>query len=516
MMRTIQKAMAILALTACLFTGESLVAPLPIYAASSVIYDPANDKATTAEWGARLAAMAKKSALLGQVISLLSSIYNIVDSGFSAMNDLVNKDAKLNVASQEGLALTKQELAQSVIDNDTQDTLLAAQLKLVADHVTPKNDYLCKAILLNQLPSTTEDFEIGVARVGLKVVESLYRGPLDDANGPLYAFDEEALRCAAGFGNSPVDAYDLSCSDTVSTIGATKRSFIDADITPFSMDGAVVLELPQFTAKAITLPGQPAMTVNFPDPQNGHQRMWVAGLHYCVQLAMGARSTPAWGASKMTTPQGLVERARFDHALAMQSAMTKPCTDLLAYYTRPDSKEPSSKALIDAQQESCLAAKGYISDEDMKEKFSDCLSSDFKGLSAYQAELLSHSICKSEQHYLSALHSGETHAEAINETIKCSLAWNTWQAKIAAKQGGLVDAVAGLQETKSNWAGVGRDVAEGAMPDEERPHRVVKDSRSKNQPVIPQEIKAQITPSFPQKGVPFAADEVAWPVAVSQ
>ncbi len=513
-MRAIKKTMLVLSLILCFLMGGSFLNPTPAYAGSPVVTDPANFAATMMEWGERLAAMAKKSALLGQIISLITSVHNIINSGFSAMTDSTKQDTKLNIAGQQGLALIKQEGAQAWIDSDTSDALLAAQLKLVADHVAPKNEYLCKATLLNQLTGTTEDFERGVARLVLKAIESTGRGPMDDYDGPQYAFDEETLRGAAGFGNSVVDGYDAAYSDTSTTVGPTKRLFIDADLMPFSMDGAVPLELPQFTAKAVNLPSGTIVSASVPTPQNENQRMWLAGLYYCFQLA-GPRPTASWG-DKMTTPQGLVERARFDHALAMQSAMIKPCADLLAYHTRPDSKDLASAPLIKAQHESCAAAKGYISDEDMKEKFSNCLSDDFKGMSAYQAELLSHSICKSEHHAISLRQAGATPPELINDTIKCSAAWNTWQAKVSAKQGSLVDVVAGIQETKGNWGGIGNNIAGLAEQEKDKAHRVVRASKPSHQPPVAQDIKAQKIPLLPRHGIPFAADEVTWPMAVSQ
>lgn len=518
MMRTIKKTMLVLSLALCLLTGGSLVAPAPAHAGVlERIIDFLNFPATVAEWTARLAAMGKKIAVLGQIISVISNIYTLITDGFGIMTDLVKNDGRLNALGQEGLALTKQRLTQIEMDTAAADAKLAADLKFVADYAAPKNEYLCKATLIHQLAATTEDFERGISRLALKAIESMYRGPIDDGSGPMYAFDEETLRCSAGFGNPVVDGYDSSCSGlATTTVGEdTKRSFIDDDLTPFSMDGAIPLEVSSFTSKAITLPDGKEITVSVPDPINDNQRMWIAGLYYCFQLA-GPRPTPAWGEDKMTRPQGLVERARFDHALAMQSAMVKPCTDLLAYYTRPNLDDSASKALIDKQQKSCVSAKGYIDGHDLEVKFSNCLSPDFRGLSAYQAELLSHSMCKSEHHHISLIQAGATQPELINETIKCSAAWNTWQAKVAAKQGALVDAVTGIQGTKSNWMGIGGTVAGLTRAEEGAAHRVVKDVTPKARPIVPQEIKAERFPPLPQTGIPFAPDEMAWPMAVSQ
>ncbi len=517
MMRIIKKTMLVLSLAFCLLTGGSLVAPAPVYAGSPVIIDPANLIATLAEWGARFAAMAKKLAVIGEIISVISNIYELIIEGFGKMINLVDDDAKLNVLGQEGLALTKQQLAQVWIDNDTLNAKLAADMKLAADHAAPKNEYLCKATLVHQLATTTEDFERGGSRLALKAIESMGRGPLDDTSGVQYAFDEEKLRCAAGFGNVLVDGYDASCGDSTTVGEDAKRTFIDADLTPFSMDGAVPLEMPQFTSKVVTLPDGKEVTVSVPiiSADKPNQKMWLAGLYHCFQLA-GPRPTPAWGEDKMTRPTGLVERARFDHALAMQSAMVKPCTDLLAYYTRPNVDDPSTASLIGEQHKRCVSAKGYVHEDDLKEKFSDCLSPNFRGLSPYQVDFLSHLMCKTEQHHISLIQAGATQPELINDTIKCSAAWNTWQAKVAAKQGALADVVTGIQGTKNNWMGVGGTMAGLTRQEDSGAHRVVKAMKPKVQPIVPQEIKAERGLPLPQAGIPFAPDEVAWPMAVSQ
>jgi hypothetical protein len=157
----------------------------------------------------------------------------------------------------------------------------------------------------------------------------------------------------------------------------------------------------------------------------------------------------------------------------------------------------------------------------MEKKFGNCEN----GLSPYQAELLRQMECKSSHSFLANLQAGSTHWQGTDDTIICSTSWNNWAAKVAAKQGAVVDSVRAIQESKGNWAGIGR-AKTGAVEEDklEAPRRVVKETRPMPEQKSTRVIKAsrsspapQLPPkASPKQGLPFAADEIAWPAAVSQ
>ena len=448
-MMKIGKRIIVFLLAFCLFSGSVAVPSSPVMAQTAIVA-PDADVAKTVTFSARIAALISELGILGEIIKVAANIYMMLKEYFGEINEKAENIAHLLVETKKTEAAVSIMLGDAAIDGSASDSLHLATLEALGEYITPKHEYLCKAILMYQLAATTEDFERAVARLALKAIESMHRGPTDDGSGSKYVFEEEKLRCEAKFANI-IDGYDAACVETTPP-RENERSFADADLLPFSMDGTIALEVPEMTSTATTFSDGSSITVSVPtisqDPEHRYnQRMWLAGLYYCFQLA-GPRPSPTWGAENMSRPAGKTERARFEHALAMQSAAIKPCTDLLAYHSRPNK---TATALIKEQEKLCSAAEGIIDPVDIEKKFGNCK----KGLSPYQAEYLRQLECKSSQSFLANLESGSTHWQGTDDAIICSTSWNNWAAKVAAKQGALVDAVRAIQETKSNWSGIG-------------------------------------------------------------
>jgi len=414
----------------------------PAQASGCLFYiAPAADAYEVAVELERLVRWGKKLAFLAEIITMITSLIDLIRGGIESVVGVILREASLFAAMEELRMQLKGKLAQAEIDAGATAAYNQAAAEYVGEHAPPANHYLCKRILLEQLPLLAGKFEKGVADLALRAIISMGRGPTDDAAGPAYAADEEALRIAARFANAAVDGYDATAADDTK-IGPYKRGFTDADLTPFSMDGTVALELPAMGNETVTLADGKTLDVQVPNPENDNQRMWVAGLHYCFQLA-GPRPTPPWGESA-DTPQGQTEQAKAYAGLSRLAEAVSPCTELLAYYTRPNS---TFSAMIAAQKKSCLAAKKYIDDETFEKEFASCE----KGLSPYQAELLNQLVCKSSQHYISMAQSNVSGIKLADETVKCTLSWDEWQYKVVEKQAGLAAVVESVAETREAW-----------------------------------------------------------------
>lgn len=375
---------------------------------------------------------------LGDILSGILALNDTVDKLLSKFMDAERLAMALDLGGQQALAKTIAKAGNALKDNNAKNVDIKMLGRIAADNASPRHEHLCKAILGHQLARTTEEFEHAVARQAATAIETMYRGANDDGSGPQYAKDNYDSRCKAKLG-SPLD-YPSDCVDT-GTKGTDGRKLNDADLTFSTLTGGQVLEMPKMKSQSIN-----GVTYSVPDPQNTAQKFWVAGLYYCYNLA-GPRPTPPTG-DAADSPEGATAKAQWNHCAAKQSALIKPCLELLAYHTRPN--ESDNKDLVKDQKEKCQAVES--ANVSIPESFGGCK----EGLSPFQAQYLAQAMCKSDQYYIAQAMAGGKHPMMMDGNTDCSTSWNMWKDVVLKKQSKVMIGVPGILKLKKCWQGVGQ------------------------------------------------------------
>ncbi|MDD2325028.1 MAG: hypothetical protein PHW63_03320 [Alphaproteobacteria bacterium] len=512
-------------LVVALVLGGLLSGPLmgmlsqPVFAVQ-ITNDSANSATRTTNFAEKIAELISQNALLSEITSLLTTLSSALTSLFDQFTDEQGKRDKVLLGGEQILMKLREKAAIAIADADTLDTKMQVQMEIAARTAPPKHEYLCKAMLVHQLAPTLEKFRYGVERFALKAIEAMYRGPTDNGMGAQYFADEYALRCYNKTA-SPVDGYPSECIDTTSGLSEPpgNRTFVDADLSPFTMDGVVTLEMPDMETKAVQTAKGNWITIVVPKPSNYNQKMWVAGLNYCFELA-GPRPKAPWG-DVMSSEKGKRDRATFQRGLAIQSTAMKNCVAQLAYHTRPN---PSMTDMIAKQNKNCSSVLGPGGSGDgifdattIKDKFADCK----KGLSPYLAENLEKAMCKTPSHWIAQGMAGAKHYKQMQGIVQCMVTWNAWQKNLAAQNGSIVRSVTGLVEAKKVWS----DMSAFRSADISNPTGYEYIASLMREPVangsvytVSVDKKQSIAPSMRHvvKGEPMSADELVFPSAVEQ
>ncbi len=425
-----------------------LVLTGPRASAAEVIFNPFKLAANLVQAAAEKAKEVIEESNLASIISGMTGVYDLLVDQFQELNDAMKESSQAKNAALQVDAVMEITSMQAQIDAATSNTLLKAQLDTLSQGGAPKGEYLCKKIVAHQLTTTTQDFEKEVSRMAAEAISNRYRCPTCDGWGPDYVGKESARRCAQGYGNPSIDGAKASCEKKLSD----GRSLADADLAP--LDEGQSYQMPKMISKAYTdsVTGA-SLVVSVPDPQNDQQRLWGAAWDNIFLLA-GPRPTPRHGKG-MKTPVGKVERTLFNHCLSSQNALIKQCTDLLAYYTRPNCEE--MPALCEAQQEKCLAATGFLDLAPYKDCGKNGAITAWQGLSAHETEQINQYLCKSEQNNNNLLQEGAQHKDLILDmAYLCSLSEQAWKESVALKHENYRAATQGLQKLSTCWAAVGK------------------------------------------------------------
>ncbi len=352
-----------------------------------------------------------------------------------SISEKIEENGAMSASGNKLLAEAEKRLTQALADNGVENAFMEAALEARAENVPPQNNQLCNTIVMNKSIMTTEQFEEAVATAASSVVETRDRTKGSDGSGPAKASLMEQGRCELGLARES-DGYNEECVDKTAK-GEDGRTLEDSDTSAFTLDGRQTLEIPQFTT--IT---EDSIQYRVPAPEGAEQKFWTAGLYHCMHLA-GARPTPPVK-EEIETPDGLVKRAQWNHCAAAESALVRACTNLLAFYTRPNS---TFTELIKNQKKSYEAT----------EKLNITLpESHEKGMSSYQLLRASQAACKSNQYYVSQSEGGATHADMMNSVNKCTLAWNAWESMQEKRRMALIEAVGVLPKLAECWQGAER------------------------------------------------------------
>lgn len=384
---------------------------------------------------------------LDQQSQVIQDLHTTLIDEFNLYADEIAATARTLVGAIQNLVINEGRATQAVIDADTLNTLMKANMTLAYEQTVPKHEYMCKSVFAHQLPVTAEEAEREVARVIVDSFAARYR--CDGCDGSYSDWENAARRGLDGprgdvvtgmahFG-SQVDGYALNEGLQ------TNAALVDADIKPLMRGQGQVLVMPRITGTNYNRSYVPL---------DDDQVAWIGKLSYLMNVA-GPVPTPLRGAN-IGTPAGRDQRSAFNHCRAAESALVKPCADLQAFYTRPNCRRdpntgslqsPSSEELCESQRTLCLAATGSMIDP---AEFGNCED----GLSPYESGLLEVLMCKSQQHHIFQSSAGASFGDQLKTTELCSLAWDSFQDLVNIKHQSCTRAVAAMGDMGACWNSV--------------------------------------------------------------
>lgn len=492
----------LLVLVLCVHSLFLTTSVTPVFAQGIPVTDPLNAVQRVKMWAQRNADWLKALGYIGKIITAIAEVTATVSDWMDKIIKDLHLTTAVKTAAQQATVENDGKLTQAIVDAGVQNVALGVIVGIAADSALPRHEALCRSILSHMLPLLSAgDYPKEVSRFALSMIESRYLGDTADGSGPQYARDSFWARYKQKFCGAD---YPSGCSGT-STTGTDGRSLADADFSFFTLDGGQKLEMTHIKSES-----KNGVTYSYPDPQNTEQKFWVAGLYYCYNMA-GGRPTPAAG-EKMLYPGSMARRSFWDTLASKESDFAKPCTDLLAYYTRPNSEATTA---LEEQKKNCLAAKRQGVDVSA---FDNCE----KGLSPYEAEKLDLLICKANQFYLSHAQAGASEPDMMKSIDKCTKAWQAWNTYRQIKISAVTEGAIGLARMKKLWAKTETVTTTGMKQpanDDSHPKREAS-LKEQAKPVVDSRELRQIKGSPAHKGVPsgepVAADEIAWPQAVAQ
>lgn len=373
--------------------------------------------------------------MLASIISIATQILNVITDGFNALFGAMDDAIKAQLSAKLVAAQIEQDMINYTINSDMNDKEMATQSTVIMEHTPPRNAHLCRQALMKQGAAKGGDLVHQVGHMAADAYLSSMRGVGKDGSGPQGIMVANELRCMNKYGN-PIDGYPPSCFDATTRVGEFKRTFIDADLLASTMDGAVTLEIPNMEQVSYKDAAGQSLVAVVAVPQNNEQKMFLAAMNYCLQMA-GPKPTPPAG-SFASSPKGLDLTREFRSAVAASTALVAKCGEIIGYYARPNAL--MEDAIYDGNK-MCRSAIGkagstnYLDEETLRIKFDGCNW----GLSKYQRDYLDKLSCKSAQYYMLSAHSGALTREMMDQAVACGAAWNGWQENTITLQGALVD-----------------------------------------------------------------------------
>jgi hypothetical protein len=411
----------------------------PKPARATLVFDPGLLIVGVISWAAEMSEWTANQAVLTAILDeqtlfladlefyyelLVAQIYSIGHAISAELRLVAETDARLGEARRDAMTLNAR---------------LASNLEHLMKKAPPAHEYLCKRILANMNSSLLLDTERDVSRSIVDMVRMRYRTPNTEGRGLDMAEYEYKYTCEEEFGlqtANPIDGEAECISDVTGSMG---QSIHDAHLLP--PDGVQTLTVPEMNTVT-----NGNVTAIYPSPQTTEQRFYMAAVDNIVRAA-GPRPTPITG-QKIRTPVGYMQRAMYNHCVALEGALVKQCSDVVAYYTRPNCAGQLGGSLLCMTLNSgCRAGTEGIMDSS---RFGGCAA----GLSPYEAAFISHTGCFTNQHYMAQAAAGATHPEMINTGVLCTAAWDAWQEYIQIKEDNCTKAMMALTEMASCWNAV--------------------------------------------------------------
>lgn len=408
-----RKARRVLLCLAMLFMFERAVMPAPAQA-YTIIVDPTQAVWSVLDAVKKVAGWAAEKLQLTSYITLLTDTYEDYVEDFVKWYTTTSDNSAAEVANEAVATERRVKQYHAIYETRTQNTVAATEAKFIAQHTPPKNVELCRSILVHQAVTTTLDFAREISRM---IVEGLNnRGRYAGSNEPLEVIKDLVHQCGGDLKmGSKLDGHNGCYNDaSLSIKGTDGRMF--ADSMYFRPDPNQVYEMPMIEAYQYTDPiTKQRVELRYPAKADGpNQSFWLSAFQNLYHL-VGSRPIPLSGAG-LRSPVGLTQRVMFNHCIANQNALIKQCADELAFYTRPNSKDPLLATVRAKQKKLCEATRKSLSAETLQKRYGNCE----EGLSAYEAHRLQLEWCLATNQTLAQKAAGATDAEATASSNLCA------------------------------------------------------------------------------------------------
>ncbi|MGE4351463.1 MAG: hypothetical protein AB7E52_04660 [Bdellovibrionales bacterium] len=389
---------------------------------------------------------------LQTIVGIIDNVLYLVTSSFNYLMDMISTQTAALLGIKKIQTIVKGELTDIERNTNAFTTFTAETLRIIGDDLDPNVTHTCRRMVLQQSAISMETFQDETVREIVEAWVMEGRGVGSDPEGPRGTRLAMNLRCRNKYGN-PIDGYPAQCVDSKSEVGSFKRTFIDADILPSTMDGAVTLEHP--LKVKIEYDGLDASVLS---PQNDNQKMWIAAMNYCLQLP-GPKPTAPAGPDMLTSSVLMDAEAQYHTAISRGTQVVAQCSQVLSYYQRPNEEMGAWDDSIKACKQAIGTAgkTNYLDEATMKEKFDNCK----KGQSTYQLDYLKNISCKSTQYFMLSANTGSVSKEMLEQAVRCASGWNKWQVSMARLNGNLVSAVEGAMSVRKDFNRVQRIMSGG-------------------------------------------------------
>ncbi len=428
-------------------------------AQATVCVCPEITAVNSAGWAANIAKWIQEHADWIQAFELLNTIISIVTGIlklFEEVRDMLAEKLSVLIAT-EHIDNALKYMAEKTMHQDAKGTIIDSTINGVKADVVARNFRRpdvkadCYTYLARQGLSGNQFFNQSVSNALLQMIETQGIGRGQDEDGPLGAWKRYIYMCGPG-SNFPKGMF----AEMEPPAGCKEEKYSGLLTSSRLVSGAYVLEIPDF--KTETFAGVPK---SVPVPSNDEQKNFVAAAVWLTNM-VGFRPSPPVG-DAIKTHAGMVEVAQWHHCAAVQSALAKPCTDLIAKFTRPDCSKSQYKLECDASKRACDAVSksslpngGSPAIDVSKMPGFDCA----KGLSTYQVEYLNHLLCLTSDRAIALPAQGASVDANTAAVDVCAVAWSQWQTKLATEQDACTQAAAKMASL-SCWPKPNRTPAVG-------------------------------------------------------
>lgn len=416
----------------------------------SIVYDPQLYSSTVAEWASEAANWAEQNSSWVAMRDLWTSGMDALESGMDVLEDTTSDSEQAILSAMEMWAASSIAGKQAYIDAHAKDTLLTERLDMLMEQQIPpaSEQFLCNSILARQIVPIMGEYARKVSRNLLVGLQSRGRGPTDDANSYLYARDSWDVKCGryGSGGNNPPTG---EAEDGVPAECAGERF-----LPNFGMAGADIDFSFLGRDRAYNTPRQQTVTMAdgsqaleyVPNPENYGELQWIAVRNFCYTAA-GPRPSPVWG-ENMQTPAEIGKRQTFETGVARENVFAEKCLMRLTKLSRPNCDDDVDQVYCEAGATACDAARQ--AGIDLPQEFGNCS----EGLSAYQAEYISNSLCGTGRSLQAQGHAGNNHAAMVKSQIVCNTLKSVWEKALQKEDEELLQAFNGLANMKDYWASI--------------------------------------------------------------
>jgi len=493
-----------------LFMFQAAVVPAPAHAV--VVFNVGELATKIAGWIKEKLEWVKNETMFGKLITQGIELFNMLKEKLGFLNDTISNAGAAQFFAKNLQARTMIAASDSRSSTIVMANKAAADAAYMANHAAPPHQELCKAIMISELVTTTQDFEREISRIVAEAVANRDRCPGCNGRGAgsasdnlKYRLDEKTM--------DPMDGVPKGL-DTSGARGTAGGPIYGVD-TRF-IDPSQIYEMPPIEVKVYTDPitSQTWSVRAFSSTAlTPPQKFFKGAVGYLFNVA-SKRPTPVMGAQLFTGP-GMVQRAMFNHCAANENALIKQCADYLAYVARPNSKDEKSKALRKSQNDRCEAITGTID----KTRFGNCK----EGLSSFEAQLLTEKWCATLQTAAGMKMAGARESEVTEASNVCDMVRISGRAVLETKKRNCLVALSSMSSMNQCWGAVAELGPHGAVAENNLDDpaylarwRTVRDNGGLDLPSYVMQVRAIKLKKAAPAGQPTAMDEIDLPAAVGQ